>query len=85
MKSGINTSRLECGIPSPRIRACKHTLPVSEISSGSDPTPTTIKEEWSKMVASGELSLGVPCIPFRLVKCQILYQKWRADQARNSG
>ena len=68
MKSGIDTSRLECGIPSPRIRACKRTLPGSEISSGSDPTPTTIKEEWSKMVASGELSLGVPCIPFRLVK-----------------
>ena len=68
MKSGIDTSRLECGTPHPRIRACKRTLPGSEISSGSDPTPTTIKEEWSKMVASGELSLGVPCIPFRLVK-----------------
>lgn len=34
----------------------------------SDPTPTTIKKQWSKMVASGKLSPGVPCISFRLVK-----------------
>ena len=66
--SRLDTSRLECGIPHPRICAYKHTLPGSEISSGSDPTPTTVKKEWTKMVASRELPLGVPCIPFRLVK-----------------
>ena len=56
VKSGIDISRLECGIPRPRIRVCKRTLPGSEISNGSDPTPTTIKEEWSSV--SCQLSIG---------------------------
>ena len=68
MKAGIDTSRLECGASLPRIRARKRTLPGSEISGGSDPTPALIKEEWRKLVTAGELSLGVPCIPYRLVK-----------------
>jgi len=54
------------GASLPHIHACKRTLPGSEISGGSDPTPAVIKEQWGKIYS--ELSLGVPCISYRLVK-----------------
>ena len=39
-----------------------------EISAPADPPSHVIKEEWTKMVDSGKLSLGIPCVPFKLVK-----------------
>ena len=42
--------------------------PGGEISAPADPPSRVIKEEWTKMVESGKLSLGIPCAPFKLVK-----------------
>lgn len=59
-KYGIDTTKLD-GRPTdqPCSRVQKRKLIGGEISVPSTPTPTVIKEEWKKMVESGELSLGV--------------------------
>jgi len=67
--SGIDISRLEGPSGS---KACQcsmlRRLPGGEISAPADPPPHMIKEEWTKMVQSGKLTLGIPCVPFKLVK-----------------
>ena len=69
VKSVIDISRLEGQSDSkPRQRSMLRRLPRGEISAPADPPPHMIKEEWAKMVQSGKLSLGIPCVPFKLVK-----------------
>jgi hypothetical protein len=34
----------------------------------STPTPATIKDEWKKMVQTGEVSLGISCVPYKMEK-----------------
>ena len=69
VKSGINVSRLEGVSESKtRQRSMLRRLPAGEISAPADPPSHVIKKEWTKMVESGKLSLGIPCVPFKLVK-----------------
>ena len=69
VKSGIDVSRLE-GMSESKThqRSMLRRLPGVEISALADPPSHVIKEEWTKMVESGKLSLGIPCVPFKLVK-----------------
>ena len=66
--SGIDTEMLDGKASAPRTRACRRKLFGGEISVVTTPTPASIKQEWKKMVASGELSLGRPCIPYNITK-----------------
>lgn len=68
-KSGIDTTKLDgrC-TDQPRSRIKKRKLIGGEISVPSTPTPATIKDEWKKMVQSGEVSLGVSCVPYKMEK-----------------
>ena len=69
VKSGIDVSRLEGVSESKtRQRSMLRRLPGGKISAPADPPSHVIKEEWTKMVESGKLSLGMPCVPFKLVK-----------------
>ena len=69
VKSGIDVSRLEGVSESKtRQRSMLRRLPGGEISAPADPPSHVIKEEWTKMVDSGKLSLGIPCVPFKLFK-----------------
>lgn len=67
--SGIDTTKLD-GKPLDTYRTCIHKrrLVGGEISAASTPTPTAVKEEWKKLVETGELSLGRPCVPYELVR-----------------
>ena len=69
VKSGIDVSRLE-GVSESKTRQCSmlRRLPGGKISAPANPPSHVIKEEWTKMVESGKLSLGMPCVPFKLVK-----------------
>ena len=68
-QSGVDTERLD-GKPdsSERQRLRRRRLIGGEISVPSTPTPETVKMEWKKLVESGELSLGRPCVPFNMVR-----------------
>lgn len=67
-QSGIDTFQLDNRAPATRSHSEKRKMPGGEISASADPAPATIKGEWQKMVESGELSLGVPCAPYKLVR-----------------
>ena len=68
-KSGIDTTKLD-GRPTdePHSRAQKRKLIGGEISVPSPPTQATIKDEWKKMVESGEISIGVSCVSYKMEK-----------------
>lgn len=67
--SGINTSKLDGRQNlSTRSRVSKQRLLGGEISVPTTPTDKMLKEEWRKMVQSGKISLGQPCIPYKMVK-----------------
>ena len=68
-KSGVDTKRLD-GRPesTERQRVRQRRLIGGEISVPSTPTPETIKNEWIKLVETGEISLGRPCVPFNMVR-----------------
>lgn len=62
-KSGIDTVQLDGRqLDQARMRVCRRKLVGGEISSAATPTPANLKE-WQKMIHSGELSLGRPCVP----------------------
>ena len=67
-QSGIDISRLEGSTPKSRTRSAKRRLPGGEISAPADPPPHVIKKEWMKMIETGELSLGLPCVSYKLVR-----------------
>ena len=75
-----------------RQRSMLRRLPGGEISAPADPPSHVIKEEWTKMVESGKLSLGIPCVPhhdhateLRYVFAEPFSQLHTADQMWNLG
>jgi len=62
---GVDLSQF-CGGGKERTRARKRKLNGQEISVPSIPTCKRIKEDISKMMASGKLTLGEPCAPYTL-------------------
>lgn len=69
LKSGIDTEKLDGRqLDRPRTRVRRRKLVGGEISSAATPTPASLQEEWQKMVQSGELSLGRPCVPYTMTK-----------------
>ena len=70
LKHGIDTSKLEHSNSetTPRIRRSKSKLPGREISMPCLPSQQIITTEKQHLIASGELSIGVPCTPYVLSK-----------------
>ena len=67
--SGIDTSTLDGKeLGTYRTRIHKRRLVGGEISAGSTPTPAAVREEWKKLVETGELSLGNPCVPYKMMR-----------------
>ena len=52
----------------PRSRSHKRKLIGNKISVPSTPTPETVRNEWKQMIESGEISIGVSCVPYRMEK-----------------
>ena len=50
------------------MRAKKLKMPGGEISVPCHKTEQSIKDDWDKMIASGELTLGEPCAPYTLTQ-----------------
>ena len=67
--SGLDTSALDGKeLGTYRTRIHKRRLMGGEISAGSTPTPAAVREEWKKLVETGELSLGNPCVPYKMMR-----------------
>lgn len=61
--SGIDTAKLEKTTDTPRSRFYKRKLIGKKISVPSTSTPETIRNEWKQMIQSGEISIGISCVP----------------------
>ena len=67
--SEIDTAKLDGKTTdTPRSRSHKRKLMGKEISVPSTPTPETIRNEWKQMIQSGEISIGVSCVPYQMDK-----------------
>lgn len=51
-----------------RSRVRRRRLIGGEISVGSTPTSSDVKQEWVKLVEAGVLALGQPCVPYNMVQ-----------------
>ena len=71
-KHGIDVGKLDHRPnTAPRIRRRKCRLPGGEISGPSLPPKHVIGEEKKQLIASGELSIGEPCAPYKLTKSTV--------------
>lgn len=71
-KHGIDVGKLDHRPnTAPRIRRRKCRLPGGEISGPSLPPKRVISEEKKQLIASGELSIGEPCAPYKLTKSTV--------------
>ena len=52
----------------PRSRSHKGKLIGHKISVPSTLTPETIRNEWKQMIQSGEISIGISCVPYQMKK-----------------
>ena len=57
--------------------------PGGEISAPADPPSHVIKEEWTKMVESGKLSLGIPRAPFTNLCLAMV--NWSEEKSASQG
>ena len=70
-KSGIDVQRLDGRTPGTRTPKRKRRLYGGEISVPVPPTTAQVRESWTDLVRTGQLSLGVPCSPFTLVSYNV--------------
>ena len=69
--NGLDVFSLDKRPKSTRIRARKLRMPGGEISVPTHRTVEGIKEDWTKMIQSGELTLGEPCYPHTITRYSI--------------
>lgn len=69
---GINTTKLDGRRDGVRMRAKKLKMPGGEISVPCHKSEQSVKDDWSKMITSGQLTLGEPCAPYTLTRCRIV-------------
>ena len=69
-EKGIDVSKLDQQRVTPHQR-CKKRLPGGEISTPCLPTKEEIVDEKKRLVQSGELTIGEPCTPYVVTKCNV--------------
>ena len=57
--------------PVRRSRVSRKRLTGGEISCPTPPTCAAVKRKWEEMIERGELSLGIPCVPYNITKVSI--------------
>ena len=71
-KHNIDVSKLDHRQnTTPRVRRRKCRLPGGEVSGPTLPPKQVIVEDKKQLIASGELSIGEPCAPYKLMKSTI--------------
>ena len=70
-EKGIDVSKLDQQRVTPHQRRCKKRLPGGEISTPCLPTKGEIVDEKKRLVQSGELTIGEPCTPYIVTKCNV--------------
>ena len=70
-RSDIEVMRLDGRELKSKTRKSKRKMQGGEISVPVPPTPNKVKEAWTEMVETGELSLEVPCSPFTLMSYRV--------------
>lgn len=75
VKQQIDITKLEKKEASltPRVRCAKKTLRGREISVPCLPTPKTVKAQKQALLDSGQLTIGEPCTPYKLIKSVVTY------------
>ena len=71
MENNINVFELDHRPAGVRMRARKLRMPGGEVSVPTHKTVEHIKEDWQKMIESGELTLGEPCYPHTIKKYRV--------------
>ncbi len=66
--NGVYTLQLDSRQPGTRMRARKLKMPGKDISVSSHLTPAKLKEDWVRMIQTGELTLGEQCQPCTIQK-----------------
>ena len=67
-ESGLDVCHLDGRQQSSRLQARKLRMPGGEVSVPSRRTVESIKQDWAKMIESGELTLGEPCYPHTITR-----------------
>lgn len=57
------------------MRAKKLKMPGGEVLVPCHKTVEAVKEDWVKMIESGELTLGEPCTPYKVTRCAVVNGK----------
>ncbi len=68
IESGVDVFQLDQRPSGTRLRARKLRMPGGEVSVPTHRTVEGIKEDWDKLIESGELTLGEPCHPQKLTR-----------------
>lgn len=71
MENNINVFELDHRPAGVRMRARKLRMQGGEVSVPTHKTVERIKEDWQKMIESGELTLGEPCYPHTIKKYRV--------------
>ena len=64
--NGINVAALSKMCTAKREREAKKKFPGNEISIPIPPTQSFVKEEWKKLVLSGQIHIGEPCASYTI-------------------
>ena len=67
-ENDISVLDLDKRPPNTRIRARKLRMPGGEVSVPTHRTEKGVKDDWQKMIESGEFTLGEPCYPHKLIR-----------------
>ena len=66
--NGLNVVALSKRCMAKRERKAKKKFPGNEISIPIPPTTIFVKEEWKKLVLSGQIHIGEPCAPYAITR-----------------
>ena len=81
-ENGLDTIKLDSRQPNQRMRAKLFKLPGGGVSVPTHQSTEANKQDWAKMIAEGELTLGEPCAPHTLTKLAIVNGELKTKQER---
>ena len=79
-ENGLDTIKLDSRQPNQRMRAKLFKLPGGGVSVPTHQSTEANKQDWAKMIAEGELTLGEPCAPHTLTKLAIVNGELKTKQ-----